>query len=211
MKSAFTAMLSIGMVLLLAGAGTFAYFNDTETTSGNTLTAGTLDLKISDDNEGPGDGVSATYIMSDMEPGVTTVTNTLSVYNSGNIDGNHVEISFSHELDENWVESDIDPDSDPGDLAEWIQITSWTYDGTNFVTSYTDANGNGWFDLEDVTMSPYIDVGGPLDDLMPPLKNNVGSQSFSMTLYFRPGATDDIQGDILTTTITFTLNQDDDQ
>ena len=36
----------IGVVAAMAGAGTFAYFTDTETSTGNVFTAGTLDLWV---------------------------------------------------------------------------------------------------------------------------------------------------------------------
>jgi predicted ribosomally synthesized peptide with SipW-like signal peptide len=55
-------MLAIFLVIGLVGtAGTFAWFQDTETSTGNTLTAGTLDLKIRDGDEAYGDGVTATW------------------------------------------------------------------------------------------------------------------------------------------------------
>jgi predicted ribosomally synthesized peptide with SipW-like signal peptide len=41
-------MMVIGLVAALAGAGLYAYFNDTETAGQNTFTAGTLDLKVWD-------------------------------------------------------------------------------------------------------------------------------------------------------------------
>ncbi|MFB6076221.1 MAG: TasA family protein [Candidatus Aenigmatarchaeota archaeon] len=43
------ALMIIGIASTVAGAGTYAYFSDTETISGNTFTAGTLDLKIDRD------------------------------------------------------------------------------------------------------------------------------------------------------------------
>ena len=212
---------------MLAGAGTFAYFTDTEVSSGNMFTAGTLDLKVSDDDEGAGDGVSATWVLSDMEPGVTIFpVNAVTLHNSGNVEGDHVEISFSHSLEENGnLESDENWASDPGDLAKWIEITSCSYDGVPLVLwivdqntgtlknigILTDGNGNGWIDLEDVTMSPNTGDAGRLDNLKPPLANNIGAQSMTMSLFFRPEATNDIQGDTLFTTVTFTLNQDQSQ
>lgn len=212
-RKALISVLCIGLVAMTAGAGTLAYFSDTETSTGNTFTAGTLDLKVSDANEGFGDGVSATWTMNNMEPGVTTVGPfSVNLQNSGSIAANHVEISFSHSIDEatNPVESDTNPASTPGEMARWIQITLMSYDGTDFVTApYTDANANGFFDLEDVTMSPYTDVGGLLDNL--PATIGAGIRSFTMGLAFHANAPNDIQGDILTTTVTFTLNQDSSQ
>jgi predicted ribosomally synthesized peptide with SipW-like signal peptide len=41
-----TAILVVGLVATIAGGGLYAYFNDTETSTGNVFTAGTLDLKV---------------------------------------------------------------------------------------------------------------------------------------------------------------------
>jgi len=125
----------------------------------------------------------------------------------------HVEISFSHSIDEatNPVESDTNPNSTPGEMARWIEIISMSYTGVDLMVNYSDANGNGFFDLEDVTMSPYTDEEGPLDNLPPPLPNSGGTRVFNLALKFHAGATDDIRGDILITTVTFTLNQDSSQ
>jgi len=202
--------LATALVIGLVVAGTWAYFSDTETSSGNTFAAGTLDLKISDDNQGYGDGVTLTWVMDNMIPGVTTATSTISLQNSGSLAGDHVEIAFSHTIDEttNPVESDTNPDSSPGDLARWVEITSIMYNGVNLMTTLIDANSNGFLDLEDVTLPANAAEGGPLDNLLAPLPNNVGSIAFAMSLAFRAEATNDIQGDILTTTVAFTLNQE---
>jgi len=205
--------MAIVLVLGLVGVGAFAYFGDAETSIGNAFTAGTLDLKVSDTNEGYGDGVSATWTMSNMQPGVDTVgPYTVSLQNSGSLAGNHVEISFSHSIDDTPdVESDTNPDSVPADMAEWIEITSMSYSGSDFATGYTDANGNGFFDLDDVTWPAYAAEGGILDNHPAPAPNNGGTRTFTMALRFNAGATKDIQGDTLTTVVTFTLNQDSSQ
>jgi predicted ribosomally synthesized peptide with SipW-like signal peptide len=66
--------MAIVLVLGLVGVGAFAYFGDAETSTGNAFTAGTLDLKVSDANEGYGDGVSATWTMSNTQQGDTLTT-----------------------------------------------------------------------------------------------------------------------------------------
>lgn len=211
MKRLLLSTLAIFLVTgMAAGAGTSAWFQDTETSTGNTFSAGTLDLKLSDWNEGFGDGVAATWTMSNMTPGVTAV-GPFSVYlqNSGSTAAHHVEIRFSHTIDEatNPVPSDTNPASAPGDLARWIQITLMTYNGVNFLTRLSDANGNGFLDLEDVTLPTNAAEGGPLDNLSPPPPNGGGMRALTMALAFNSGATNDIQGDILTTVVRFTLNQ----
>jgi predicted ribosomally synthesized peptide with SipW-like signal peptide len=198
------SVLCIGMV-----GSAFAYFTDVETSTGNTFTVGTLDLQIADTDEWFGDGISRTWTMSNMAPGVTTVGPfSVNLHNSGNIQGDYVEIGFSHVIDElsNPVETDSDPNSTPGEMAKWIEITAMSYDTINFMTAYQDVNGNGIFDLEDVTLAPYTDDGGLLDNL--PAPSGTGIRTFTLALRFNELATNDVQGDALTTTVSFTLNQD---
>jgi spore coat-associated protein N len=204
-----TVLLALGIT-----GGTFAYFTDTETSNGNVFAAGTLDLKISDINEyPPRDGVSVTWSMTNMAPGVSHVgPRTITIINTGSIQGDHIEISFSHQIsDLPDVESDTKKDSTPGELAKWLQILAMTYEDTTLVGPIptpghvlVDVNHNGFIDLEDVTL-PENSLA--LDNLEPPLVPG-GQTSFSMTLLFNAGATNDIQGDTLTTTVYFTLNQD---
>ena len=46
MNKILTSLIVIGIVASVIGAGTIAYFSDTETSAGNTFTAGNLDLKV---------------------------------------------------------------------------------------------------------------------------------------------------------------------
>jgi spore coat-associated protein N len=216
-------ILALAVILALGvTGGVFAYFTDVETSTGNTFTAGTLDLEIRDngtwDPDPWGNGVDMTWVMDNMVPGGSSVTNHVFLRNVGSIAGDHVEITFSNAIDEatNPVESDSNPASLPRDLAKWIEIDSMSYAIYNLkvnIKSLTgwDINGNGWLDLDDVVRSTVIIAEhGPLDDLVPP--DSVGGEaSFSMSLYFRPEATNDIQGDILITTVSFTLNQNGSQ
>ena len=60
--------LTVALLLLsgMTGIGTWAYFSDTETSAGNQMAAGTLDLKTDDV-----DGVSQTLFVTNLEPGST--------------------------------------------------------------------------------------------------------------------------------------------
>jgi spore coat-associated protein N len=208
-------ILALALVTVLGMVGgAFAYFQDTETSTGNTFTAGTLDLKVGDGNEDYGDGVSTTWMMSNMIPGVTGCgPYSVNLKNTGTLEGDHLEISFSHAIiDTPDVPSDTDPHSTPDKLAKWIEIVGMSYDTINFVSIYNahptacDANLNGIFDLDDLTKAPWAGDGGYLDNLKP-VPPHVGQTNFTTQLKFNAGATNDIQGDTLTTTVTFTLNQ----
>jgi len=190
----------------------FAYFTDVESSINNTFTAGTFNMQIADTDEWFGSAVSQTWTMSNMVPGVTTAGPfSVNLHNTGSIAPDHVEISFSYILDTAGHPAQLGPVqvSTPGEMARWIEITSMTYDTINFVPSHIDANGNGFFDLEDVILAPYTSDGGPFDNLPPPM--GAGIRSFTMALKLNSGAPNSIQGDILTATVTFTLNQNHSQ
>ncbi len=214
-KKLLLLTLALLLVAGMAGAGTFAYFQDTETSTGNTFTAGTLDLKVSDDNEPFGNGVSQTWVLTNMAPGdVPAVVYEVSLMNTGTIAGDHVGIAFAHAMDEalNPVESDTNPNSTAVDFACYVEIRYMDYDGITFTGAgatpghaIVNANGNGWLDLEDVTLPANA---AALDNLPTPLPNGGNVRSFHVGLGFRPEAGNDLQGDRLITTVTFTLNQD---
>ena len=75
MKRIIFSLMTLVAVLTVSGAGSFAYFSDTETSQGNTFTAGTLDLKVLDalgetwlDDPVPA-VISAGYLDSESEIG----------------------------------------------------------------------------------------------------------------------------------------------
>jgi spore coat-associated protein N len=209
--SLITVVLAAGLV----GTGALAYFQDTETSTDNTFTAGTLDLKLTDDNDWITDGVTASWTMENMAPGDTqTFPRMVMLSNSGSITGSHVEISFFNEIDEN---EDIYPDLEsetsnintPAEMAQWLEVTGMTYYMVNFFNTtghiLTDTNGNSFIDLDDLANPANA---AALDNLSPPPANNGGMRALYMNIMFNSGAGNDFQGDTLITTITFTLNQD---
>lgn len=75
------ALLSLGVVLAMASGGTFAYWSDTATVTGTTLTTGRLDLTVNgQDNVA---GYSALNLTA-MVPGNTTA-GVLTIKNNGTV------------------------------------------------------------------------------------------------------------------------------
>lgn len=90
MKKLVLLVLALLMVAGMAGAGTFAYFSDTEASTGNTFTAGTLDLKVGDV-----DDPNVVHVtLSDMKPGDDTGYYKWVLKNTGTLPG-RVSVTFS--------------------------------------------------------------------------------------------------------------------
>jgi predicted ribosomally synthesized peptide with SipW-like signal peptide len=184
-------VLSLGVI-----GSNFAFFTDVETSTDNIIAAGTWHLQPSDVNEWFDVGVnqvSTSWTMSNMMPGVTTVGPfSVTLHDSALVTTEHIEISFNH--------------ASSGDVARWTEITVLTYDGTNFVANHVDANGNGFFDLEDVTLPPYANDDGLFDNLPAP----IGDRTCVLTLALKTSsqAPEGIQGETLISTVNFTLSNE---
>lgn len=112
MKRILLSVFSISLALVLAVGATVAVFSDTETSEGNTFTAGTLDLKV----DGEDDGSTVAHIeLSDMKPGDTAQYQwTLS--NTGSLSGQPwIEIVNLVDNDNNCNEPESDVDGSCGD------------------------------------------------------------------------------------------------
>jgi len=81
MNKVLASLLMIGMVAAMAGAGTFAYFTDTETSTGNVFTAGTLDLVVNEENP-----VSSHFELENVQPS-DNATDKVNLTNIGTCDG----------------------------------------------------------------------------------------------------------------------------
>ena len=208
MKRILISMLAIFLVIGLASAGAFAWFQDTETSSGNTFTAGTLDLKIKDGGVDWLDGITtAEWTLSNMKPGDAEY-GSVDFRNFGSIYANHMEITSDYTItDPPGPESDTEENTPANEMAGEMIITEMVYSygstEVNCLPLITDANGNGVKDIYD------LKTGGVNN--LPLLQSGTQLASLSMTVQFNPGAGNNFQGDILNLTMIFTLNQDSSQ
>jgi predicted ribosomally synthesized peptide with SipW-like signal peptide len=183
---AIAFMLLIGM----SGIGTWAYFSDVETSTGNVLTAGTLDLKTDDV-----DGVSQTLFATNMAPGDTVGSANITLKNSGSIAGSTLDLAFSY------IESDGSPNPvnmNADDTAAKIEVTALNYGGPSLLGSVSDNNTNGYLDIFDLMKE---DLSG-LSGIGPS-----ASKDFEIAVFLRTETGNDYQADGITMTMTFTLNQ----
>ena len=208
-----------------AGAGTFALFQDTESSTGNTINAGTLELTVSDGDPNE-EGASGTWTISNAKPGGEPVLADIALKNAGSIEADHVELDVSVDPTESDVngndEADEMPESAKG-MAEQFEVTKMTYDdGTDILNGSSDTSG-----LSDANENGIIDIGdlvsgndGVLDDITPPPAPGGGIEGLTIEFQWAndskfdtsvSGTNNDYQGDELDITVTMALHQEESQ
>lgn len=191
-KRATIAVIVLAMVAVLSSGMIYAYFNDTETSSGNSFTAGTLDLKVNSV-----DNPTSTFTVSDVYPGATNSVS-VTLTNSGTISGT---LSVAIISVTNGPGQTPEPEAalgtaDNGELGSKMDVTLWIdTDGDNMIdggetTLYTGLldNANG------VSLTANTLIGGASTHIgiMYSVPHDVGNE---------------IQGDICTFSIHYTLVQ----
>lgn len=189
MQKILSSLLTISLVTVIGVAATKAYFSDAETSTENTFTAGTMDLKLNGNNS-----VTATWAMSSMKPG-DSVSATINLTNMGSINADHVEINSV---------ANIITDATPLaaiPLDKKLEITALSYDGVSKLPDIVDSNGNGYKDLDDLESTV-------LDNLNAPASSGGSTKALTMTVSFRTDAGNEYQGDSDKMSMAFALNQD---
>lgn len=122
------------LVMGLVGGGTWAYFSDTESTTGNIFTAGTLDLGVDNaTGQTPTGSTTATFGGSTLAPGGVAASGTLYVYNAGNLDMSTVNVTFSKSSFTDNTPTSVtgwDGSADTDNLTKMLVITDATWGGT---------------------------------------------------------------------------------
>jgi len=191
MKKIVVLSLALVMVIGMAGVATFAYLTDSETSSGNQLAAGTLDLKTSDS-----DGVSRTLYATNMSPGATVGPSVITLNNSGTTDGATMDIVFSYE------ESDGSPNTfnkSANEVAAMIEVTTLNYGVSDLLGNVSDGNSNLYIDVEDLKYSSLTTGLSGIAAL--------STKDFVISVRLRGETGNDFQADGITITMTFTLKQ----
>jgi spore coat-associated protein N len=204
MKKIIVLCMSMVLIIGLVAGGTWAYFSDTETSNNNSLTAGTLDLKINN--------ADANYTILNIAsafPGDSGSSNT-SIKNSGSVTGKLV-VASSNVTNTGGTSGEFG--DSVGNLGSQATLALWL-----------DVNQNDTFDTGDIglksdgtTYSPstlnyaVIDsYGGKTWD---PSGNGVenmatnAQNNFVMSWQVPTSADNTIQGDSANISFTFTLKQ----
>jgi len=207
------SLLMITVVAAVAVGSTKAVWSDSGQSTGNTFQAGTLDLKLSDDNQTDLDTVTVTWAGSGMLPGGSGATATLNLKNVGSPAADHVHFSVANSITE---DTSLVGAASVDLITKHLQVTSLTYDGTD-IRSFNlipDSNANNYLDLADMAAAGSIGMStGLLTDNPPKLVLNDldTDHPLVMTVRLNSDSPDENQGDLNTMTVTATLHQADGQ
>ncbi|GAA0652584.1 TasA family protein [Salarchaeum japonicum] len=140
-RRALGGLLTLGAAGAAGGAGTMAYFSDTETSTDNTVRAGTLDLTVN----GASDIGGASLSVADIAPGWSDSYG-LELGNDGTVSGD-LYIQFGVSGSDGTA---TNGDSDGSGLEDDLDLT-WNL----------DSGGSGSVDLENAPTS-WLDTGQTL-------------------------------------------------
>ncbi len=121
------SIMTIAVVALLIGGGTYAYFSDTESSEDNTITAGTLDLSVDDENPWTSTKLTVTNAIPGSSGSVT-----MTLENEGSADGLSLTLDVTDIADGPGTTPESEPTSDNGELSQNTDIVLWedtNYDG----------------------------------------------------------------------------------
>jgi predicted ribosomally synthesized peptide with SipW-like signal peptide len=143
------ALLVIGLV----GGGTWAYFSDPETSSGNVLAVGKLDLNI---DGGDSDTTIFESSISGVAPGDAAANEYISLTNVGDMAGElDIEITAitnDESIGSTEYEADVIGGAGIGELSQWLDIVLWI-----------DADESGTFNTGDIELN----ISGAAADINP--------------------------------------------
>ncbi len=204
--------MTIAVVALFMGSGTYAYFSDTDTSSDNAFEAGILNLAV----EG-NDVCSESITISNLKPGDSAIIATWNINNTGTITGNlSIKLSPVVNNENNCYEMENDSTSgaDEGELGQNLKVIF-----------AMDADSSGTWTSGDCYLSPTLGIqewgesrvySAYLNDYSSKEWTNVktsmaggssaGKFSVSYTLPVDTG--NEVQSDSCTFDIIFTLDQD---
>jgi len=201
MTKIIKSLLAIVVISAVAGTATWAYFSDTETSEGNTFSAGTLDLKV----DGEDDPNLVPYEMSDLTPGEYHQAGTVTLKNEGSIDGRVFVKVLNPESNENGI---LEPEEEAGDLSGQ-EMEFGSYDANSgdgelwdsmWLQLYVDGNGDGKYEggyaphndciIHDGALDKSAYYSFPIDTNLMPMNTNYYCTEDNIDL--APGETVDV-------------------
>lgn len=209
MKKILGLSIAALLVMGLVGGGTWAYFSDPETSTGNILSAGTLDLTLNGANA----NVNIMAGLVNKAPGDSDNTSFATLANAGSVAG-ELDIATGAATNTESVgateyEADVIGGAGAGELGANAEIAPWL-----------DLNADGVFDAgsdkalkSDNTVVTTTLQWNTVDNFASKTWNEVisanmtGTPRFYLAWRIPTSANNTIQGDSFTLGFTFTLEQ----
>jgi len=188
-KKILASLIIIGILGFALGWGTYSYFSDTETSTGNKFQAGTLDLTIGTDG-------GASISVSGLAPG-DSGSGSIVVSNVGSLHGAlNLKVADVRNFEGENPESETDKDGD-GELGRYLEVTIYFDD---------DGDLDTWWDQTFVCSGVINTLEGQSFEAWHPLLS--GSSSYLVIVYkVLETAGNDAQGDIVEFDLDVTLDQ----
>ena len=192
--------MTIALVGALVGGGVFAYFSDTETSTGNTFTAGTLDLNLDGGNTNV-----VKFTVSDVKPGDSSGA-TWTVANVGTLAGyldlESISVSEAIGTTTDPEEADEPTSSDTTQLGNYLLVHL-------FIDTDNDGSwDSGETDILGTAATPVaINTIAASYALNLSLAASGGTNYITLTWSVATSTDNRIQGDSVTLNITFELQQ----
>jgi spore coat-associated protein N len=214
MKKIIGLSIAAFLIIALVSGGTWAFFSDTETSSNNQFSAGTLNLKLSDSDQTDVDGVTASFGGTNLKPGDTVGPSTITLKNTGTLTANHTDIKFQNSVTDNPSYDVADLGANIADMSTVLVVSALSYGGNSLLTqtvpgtfdnSYIEAADNAGNNDGVITLNELNNI--IIQSLGAPAANN-GTSVFSITVTIPTSVGNGIQGDVVNVTVTFGLFQD---
>jgi predicted ribosomally synthesized peptide with SipW-like signal peptide len=199
-KRILMSLMTIALVGALVGGGVYAYFSDTETSTGNTFTAGTLDLNLDGGNTNV-----VKFTVGNVKPG-DSGGGTWTVANVGSIAG-YLDLESCN------VTEAIGTTTDPELADEPTALDTTQLGNYLMVHIFVDANNNGVWDAGETDVlgtnaaPAAINTIAASYDLNVSLATSGGTNYITLRWSVATATGNRIQGDSVTLNITFELQQ----
>lgn len=203
-------LTAIGAAGAATGAGTMALFSDTESSSGNTVSAGTLNLTT-------GESTSLVGSATGLAPGESDTPRSVTLTNAGSITGSlDIDVTITGQNDSGGSNPANDTDVPADKFAKALEVTTLTYGGSDVSGQVTgtqslDGGSTTYTSLYDLANNAHGSSESAQNDLINLDDPGSSGTDFKLQLTLRSEAGNDYQADGVEFEVDFILNQKDGQ
>jgi len=199
MKKILLSLLGLILAISLVGLGAFAFFSDVETSTGNTFTAGTLDLNIDGSNTNV-----VKFTVGNMRPG-NQPKGSYTLANVGTING---FLDLENIVVTSAENGRLDPEIEAGDTTDGVGELQ----NVLGVYLFVDYGKDGWFSVGDKVIYNGLAKDMPTHfELNEPLAAGADVNIQAIINWWSTPNDNQAQSDSMTIDITFELAQTEGQ